>query len=94
MSYKPDWVDEKLRRIAKKRVDFKENIFWYVVVIVFLWIIWYFTMPMKDSIWTWWPIRPTLGRGIGTIAMYMDAYNSPKEDQIEEEYNKILKEKK
>lgn len=39
--------DEELWKIAKKRVQFKESVIWYIAVNTFLRIVWYFTISDK-----------------------------------------------
>ena len=69
--------DEKLWKIAKRRVEFKESVFRYAAINVFLWVIWYFTMPYKDNFWSWWPIWSTFRWGIMLIIEYYKIYKSP-----------------
>ena len=54
-----DDKDPNLWRIAKKRAEFKESLFSYLAVNVFLWLIWYYTDGNFHGIP--WPVWPMLG---------------------------------
>jgi transcriptional regulator with XRE-family HTH domain len=68
-------TDVQLWAIAKKRAKFKRGLGAYSVVIPFLWIIWYLTMPGEIK-WNHipWPIWPMLGWGLGLGIQYVNAY--------------------
>jgi preprotein translocase subunit YajC len=58
--------DEQLWKIAKQRVAFKKNLFSYIITIVFLWGIWWFTIGKDQGFNGYpWPIWPMLGWGLG-----------------------------
>jgi len=88
--------DPQLWEIAKRRVCFKNHIVSYILVISFLWGVWYFS----GSHWNGnehhypWPIWPTIGWGIGLLFHYLGAYVYPRENSVEQEYEKLIRTKK
>lgn len=86
--------DERLWRMARKRADFKKNLYSYLVVITFLWGIWWFTTGYDKGFHGYpWPIWVMLGWGLGLGFQYFGAYNGNKQDLAEQEYEKLKKEK-
>lgn len=87
--------DERLWRMAKKRAGFKKHLTSYVVVNLFLWGIWWFTLG-QYGVSTGpvaWPAWVTLGWGLGLAFNYFDAYgDGDLLSTTEKEYQK-LKEK-
>jgi hypothetical protein len=82
--------DPKLWAIAKKRAGFKKQLFVYLVVNVFLWIVWWVTLGSNDrGGMVPWPIFPTLGWGIGIAFQYFDAYNKAGNSLVDKEYEKL-----
>ena len=83
-------TDQQLWAIAKKRAKFKRGLGAYSVVIPFLWIIWYFTMPGE---WRFkhlpWPIWPMLGWGLGLGIQYVNAYVVELGSLEQREYDKL-----
>jgi hypothetical protein len=68
--------DEELWQLAKKRARFKRHLTSYIVVIVFLWGVWWFTagqygIPTGPIPWPAWAM---LGWGLGLAFHYFDAY--------------------
>jgi 2TM domain len=92
----PEGRDPELWEIAKRRASFKTHLATYVVINCFLWAIWFFTGD-RDSIDTGkypWPIWSTLGWGVGLFFHYLSAYVFPKENSVEKEYEKLMRNKK
>jgi len=88
--------DEKLWRIARQRADFRRNLYSYIVVILFLWAIWWFTSGsdyMEDRRGVPWPCWVMLGWGLGLARHYFKAYHGGKETLAEEEYRKLQEQK-
>ncbi len=87
--------DEALWAIAKKRAGFKNSLFAYVVINLFLWAIWYFTKQrpdfgdLSDFNPIPWPAWVSLGWGIGIAFQYADAYLFNKNNSVENEYQKL-----
>jgi hypothetical protein len=87
--------DPQLWEIAKRRASFKTHFGTYLVVNGFLWAIWFFTT--NDNNYTSrfpWPMWSTLGWGIGLLSHYLRAYVYPKQNTVEREYEKLLRNKK
>jgi hypothetical protein len=88
--------DPRLWEIAKRRASFKTHLATYLVVNCFLWAIWYFTSD-NVSVGTNripWPIWSTLGWGVGLVFHYLGAYVFPRENSVEREYEKLMRDKK
>ncbi len=86
--------DERLWRIARKRADFKKNLFVYLVINTFLWAIWWFTIGRNVGFRGYpWPIWVMLGWGIGLAFQYFNAYNGTKEELTQQEYEKLKRDK-
>ena len=88
--------DPHLWNIARRRASFKRHLTVYIVVNLFLWAIWYFsTNDMSFRVDKLpWPVWSTLGWGLGLVFHYLGAYLIPKENSVEKEYEKLIKEKK
>jgi hypothetical protein len=87
--------DEKLWRIARQRASFRRNLYSYIVVILFLWAIWWFTGSRRyletGSRNIPWPSWVMLGWGVGLAMQYFKAYHGNKEDLTDQEYEKLKK---
>ena len=83
-------TDQQLWSIARKRAKFKRSFGAYSVVIPFLWIIWYITMPGEIK-WNHipWPIWPMLGWGLGLGIQYVNAYIIQVGSLEQQEYEKL-----
>src|SRR5262245_37713879 len=81
--------DPRLWAIARERIDFKWDLFSYLVINIFLWAIWYFTRDADDHDGWAWPVWVTLGWGIGVAFHYYEAYMSPESNSVEKEYEKL-----
>jgi hypothetical protein len=88
--------DPHLWEIAKRRASFKYHLRTYIIVIGFLWAIWFFSgsEPVMTRAKYPWPIWPTAGWGIGLLFHYLGAYVYPREKGAEEEYEKLIRNKK
>jgi hypothetical protein len=83
-------TDQQLWLIAKSRAKFKRGLSAYVLVISFLWVIWYLTMPDKIRMNIFpWPIWPMLGWGIGLGFQYVKAYVIIGDSLEQREYEKL-----
>ena len=85
-------TDQQLWAIARKRAKFKRSFGAYSVVIPFLWIIWYITMPgeIRYNVLPW-PIWPMLGWGLGLGIQYVNAYVIQVGSLEQREYDKLKK---
>lgn len=84
--------DERLWNMAKKRAAFKRNLYSYIVINVFLWLLWWFTSGRHDKDGDYgmpWPAWVTLGWGIGVAFNYFDAYHRSGSNLEEREYDKL-----
>ena len=82
--------DPQAWEIAKRRVSFKNHLAVYLIVNAFLWGVWYFYTDGPGI----WPIYSTLGWGVGLMFHFLNAYVFPKENSVEREYNKMMRNKK
>jgi hypothetical protein len=83
--------DPQTWEIAKRRVSFKNHLAVYLVINAFLWSIWLFYSNDKGG---YWPIWTTGGWGIGLIFHFLGAYVFPRENSVEREYDKMMRNKK
>jgi hypothetical protein len=81
--------DEKLWAIAKKRAGFKKQLFTYIVINLFLWVLWAFTKSTGNQSGIPWPAWVTLGWGISIVFAYFDAYNTSGDSLADKEYEKL-----
>ena len=83
-----DPKEKMLWDIARKRASFRTNLFTYLIVNGFLWVLWYFG-NRDDSGGYPWPIWPMFGWGIGLVFHYFRAYVNPEENAVQREYEKL-----
>ncbi len=86
--------DPELWEIAKRRASFRSHLFTYIVINAFLWAIWLLTGNHDDKQDYPWPIWSTLGWGIGLFFHFLGAYVYSKENSVEREYQRLLRQKK
>lgn len=85
--------DDRLLRLARKRADFRKSLYSYVVVNLFMWLIWWFTVGRITGFTGYpWPIWVMIGWGFGLAKQYFDVYKGNKKDLEDEEYEKLKKE--
>lgn len=83
-------TDQQLWAMAKKRAKFKRSLGAYSLVIPFLWIIWYLTMPEALRLnHISWPIWPMVGWGLGLSIQYANAYVIEAGSLEQREYDKL-----
>lgn len=83
--------DPQTWEIAKRRVSFKNHLATYLIINAFLWGIWLF---YSDGDSGYWPIWTTGGWGIGLLFHFLGAYVFPRENSVEREYEKMMRNKK
>lgn len=76
--------DDQLRRMAKRRVEFKDHIMIYLVVNAALIGINLLTVPQF-----WWFMFPLVFWGIGLAFHWREAYHGDEGDRVEREYQKL-----
>ncbi len=85
-------TDQQLWALAKRRAKFKRSLSAYALVIPFLWVIWYLTMPELSRYERFpWPIWPMLGWGLGLGIQYVNAYVIEVGSLEQREYDKLKK---
>lgn len=91
----PSGRDPQLWEIAKRRASFKYHVGFYFIGIGFLWAVWFFSgAEWGDGGKYPWPVWPSLGWGVGLLFHYLGAYVFPKENGVEKEYEKLIRNKK
>lgn len=85
--------DERERHLwkqAKKRVEFRQHLYSYIIINGMFWAIWFFTGRNHSDYEIFpWPVWPMLGWGIGIA---FDAYNTywgSSLNSVEREYEKL-----
>jgi len=82
--------DEKLWQIAKRRADFQDSLRGFLITIIILWGIWYFTSGRNgDNRYLPWPIWPTFFMGVFLLSKYIKAYRTDSDTVAEREYEKL-----
>ena len=81
--------DEQLKRMAKRRVEFRDHLFIYVIVNAVLIAINMLTVPQF-----WWFLFPLVFWGIGLIFHWREAYQGDEDSRVEREYQKLKSEKR
>ena len=82
--------DERLWKLAKRRVEFKKHLITYVIINAFLWFLWLFSGAKYGSSFMPWPAFVSIGWGIGLTFSYIGAYSGFKDLLTEKEYNKLI----
>ncbi len=82
--------DEKLWRLAEKRVKFKRHVASYVVVNIFFWALWFFTRNQYTEKLFPWPAWVSLGWGFGLFMNYIRVYHGHSDNDVEQEYRKLV----
>lgn len=86
--------DDRLWRLARKRAAFKKSLFVYLVINLFLWAVWWFTIGKNQGFRGYpWPIWVMLGWGIALAFQYFNAYHGNQDDIAREEYERLKREK-
>lgn len=91
----PEGRDPQLWQLAQRRASFKSHLVTYLALSVVFWVIWYATGgPAYSRGFLPWPVWPMFGWGIGVLFHYLGAYVFPKSNSIEQEYEKLVRERK
>ena len=86
--------DPQLWEIAQRRVSFKYHLVTYIIINAFLWIVWAMSGSKNDHNDLPWAIWPTLGWGLGLFFHFLGAFVFPKQNAVEKEYEKLMRDKK
>jgi uncharacterized membrane protein YdbT with pleckstrin-like domain len=78
--------DDSLRRMAKKRVEFRDHFMVYVIINAILFAINILTVPQF-----WWFLFPLVFWGIGVAFHWREAYHGDEDTRVEREYQKLKK---
>ncbi|HEX8279082.1 MAG TPA: 2TM domain-containing protein [Segetibacter sp.] len=78
--------DDKLRRVAKKRVSFKISLATALLVNGMLICIWYFTTGPHSYFWPMWPLLVWL---VALIIIFSEAYLGTSIFSEEKEYDRL-----
>jgi hypothetical protein len=82
--------DTKLWKLAKKRVDFKNHLVFYLAVNIMLWLIWYMIKTDdNDNDNFLWPAWSMLTWGVWLFFDFWDTYFPSGTDAIKKEYDKL-----
>ena len=79
-------TDNQLHELARKRVEFRQNLLAFVIVNAAFWIVWFFTG--QGYIW---PIWITASWSIGVVFHYFFYYRPTTLFSEDEEFNKLKK---
>jgi len=83
--------NDKLRKLAKKRANFKQSVVILCVISVMLIAIWYFTTGPGTYFWPAWPIGSF---ALVMLISYMEAYMGTAFFSEDKEYEKLKSKKK
>lgn len=81
--------EKALWKKAKRRAMFKKQLYTYLVINVFLWLLWAFGSSGATPMGFPWPAFVSLGWGIGLAFSFYSAYVSSGDDMTEKEYQKL-----
>lgn len=88
MEHEP--IDSEKWKTARNRVYFRNALYIYLAVNLFLWFVWYMSLNEQPiQFRNMWPLWSTLGWGLGIYFMYLHAYKSKSKEAIQKEYEKI-----
>jgi uncharacterized membrane protein YdbT with pleckstrin-like domain len=76
--------DSHLREIARKRVEFREHLYIYIIVNAFLIAINLYFSPVFL-----WSLFVVLFWGIGLVSHYREAYHGTREQAVEKEFKRL-----
>ena len=83
-------LDDKIWKMAQKRVSFRRHSIVFILVNIALIVIWYLSWDQtaERGPLTFWFLYTFCGWGIGLVIHYWNAYHDD-ERSVEKEYNKI-----
>lgn len=87
-------LDDKLWKMAQKRVSFRRHRIVFILVNIALAVIWYLSWDQtaERGPLTFWFLYTLCGWGIGLVIHYWNAYHDD-ESSVEREYNKLRENK-
>lgn len=85
-----DERDKLLWKQAKKRVEFRNHLYVYLIINASLWIMWFINGKNDQDGGLPWPLMSTLGWGFGLFWHFMGAYVfQNKSSSVEREFRKL-----
>ena len=78
--------NDKMRRLAKKRVAFKKAVAITIFISLMLILIWYFTTGPQSYFWPMWPL---IGFAFSLLIQYLEAYAGTTFFSEDKEYEKL-----
>jgi hypothetical protein len=89
-----DTKDQQLWRLARNRANFRRNLYSYIVVNTFLWLIWWFTTGKITGFNGYpWPVWVMFGWGVSIAFQYYKGYKGAK-DLEDDEYEKLKRQQR
>ncbi len=83
--------NDKMRRLAKKRVGFKKALAITAFISLMLVVIWYFTTGPQSYFWPMWPF---IGFAFSLLIQYLEAYAATSFFSEDKEYEKLKQQNK
>ncbi len=82
--------EDKLWKIAQKRVSFRRHLMVYILVNIALIVIWYLSRDTEKprTATSFWFLYPLCGWGIGLVLHYWNAYHDD-DTSVDKEYRKL-----
>jgi hypothetical protein len=82
--------ERMLWKEAKKRVGFRNHLYSYLIINVFMWVMWLVTGREENEHDLPWPLWCTLGWGFGLFWHYVSTFHmGNKLNQVEKEFEKL-----
>ena len=78
--------NDKIRRLAKKRVAFKKAVVITAFISLMLILVWYFTTGPQSYFWPMWPM---FGFVFSLLVQYLEAYSGTTFFSEDKEYKKL-----
>lgn len=83
-------LDDKVWKMAQKRVSFRRHLIVFILVNIALIVIWYLSWDRtkERGVLTYWFLYTLCGWGIGLVIHYWNAYHDD-ESSVEKEYDRL-----
>ena len=80
--------DERLRKLAQKRIGFRRHLYTYLFVNTVLWLIWLWATGGHSYAYPW-PIWFTIVWGVALLIHYYNAFHGHRSKVVERENEKL-----